>query len=395
MKGKETEELRWFLIKRFIIVLVLVGMSEYFINGLVDNVVFPVVHTQFFSNIDWEFSLSLLETIVILVIIFVELVLAVILSFAPGSSKGVVMWMMDGLERVGKRIVPDFNGSSSLLELSEFNAFLLFLVVIAVLVLIAIPYVIGAAYYATITTEEVRKIQEKREKTKREYDRKRNLMLSDIAHDLRTPITTISGYAKALSDGMVDDPKKKEEYLLAIQKKSERMNELINLLFEYVKLDSEGFVLDLQERDLAELVRANAALLYSDVEEKGMELVVDIPEEECMVFVDNIQLSRVITNLITNALRHNSPNTTIGIIMEKDDDDYRIAIADNGDPIPEEVADTLFEPFSVGDKSRNTKGGTGLGLSIAKKIVDMHGWELKLVNNYREYEKAFVIEIIN
>ena len=74
---------------------------------------------------------------------------------------------------------------------------------------------------------------------------------------------------------------------------------------------------------------------------------------------------------------------------------HRIAIADNGDPIPEEVADTLFEPFSVGDKSRNTKGGTGLGLSIAKKIVDMHGWELKLVNNYREYEKAFVIEIIN
>lgn len=72
MKGKETEELRWFLIKRFIIVLVLVGMSEYFINGLVDNVVFPVVHTQFFSNIDWEFSLSLMETIVILVIIFVE-----------------------------------------------------------------------------------------------------------------------------------------------------------------------------------------------------------------------------------------------------------------------------------------------------------------------------------
>ena len=179
MKGKETEELRWFLIKSFIIVLVLVGMSEYFINGLVDNVVFPVVHTQFFSNIDWEFSLSLMETIVILVIIFVELVLAVILSFAPGSSKGVVMWMMDGLERVGKRIVPDFNGSSSLLELSEFNAFLLFLVVIAVLVLIAIPYVIEPHIMQQLQRRGS-KIQEKKEKTK-EYDRKRNLMLSDIA----------------------------------------------------------------------------------------------------------------------------------------------------------------------------------------------------------------------
>lgn len=125
----------------------------------------------------------------------------------------------------------------------------------------ALPFMVGAFIYARIVTREVAKLQRLREQAKQEYDRKRNLMLSDIAHDLRTPITTISGYAAALSDGMVP-PEKQQEYLDAIRCKSVRMNDLISLLFDYVKLDSDGFALSLVPLDLCELAsgKCGAAL---------------------------------------------------------------------------------------------------------------------------------------
>jgi signal transduction histidine kinase len=218
-------------------------------------------------------------------------------------------------------------------------------------------------------------------------------MLSDIAHDLRTPITTIAGYAKALNDGMVTSEEKKREYLEAIENKSERMNNLINLLYEYVKLDSDNFTLKKEKVDLAELLRENAALLYQDVEEKGMELVVDIPENPCEVEIDPLQISRVITNLINNSIRHNESGTTITLELKDVFYNREIVISDDGEPIDESVVDNIFEPFAVGDTSRRTKGGSGLGLSIAKRIVEMHGWEIDLYQNKRGYKKAFIINV--
>ena len=247
-------------------------------------------------------------------------------------------------------------------------------------------------YFAVIVSKEVRKITEREKKIHEQYDRNRNLMLSDIAHDLRTPMTTVAGYAKAIQDGMVTDPQKMDEYLSVIQAKSMRMNELINLLFEYVKLDSEGFHLDKKQLNLIELLRENAAMLYSDMEENGMELVIDLPEKEWKVEADRLQLSRVVTNLLTNAMRHNDAGTTILVQAECEDDKARIVIADNGKEIPPSVAEHLFEPFAMGDESRNSKGGSGLGLSIAAKIVAMHGWKLSL-GNYPGYTKAFFIDI--
>lgn len=154
---------------------------------------------------------------------------------------------------------------------------------------------------------------EEREQQQREFDRKRNLMLSDIAHDLRTPVTTVSGYAKALADHMVQEPEKQQEYLNAIQNKSVRIGNLINLLFEYVKLDSEGFALNGKTLDLCELLRENAAMLYAEMEENGMTLTADIPEETIPVWADELQLSRVVTNLLTNAMQHNPKGTRIGL----------------------------------------------------------------------------------
>ena len=144
---------------------------------------------------------------------------------------------------------------------------------------------------------------------------------------------------------------------------------------------------------MCELMRENAALLYSDAEEKGMELIVDIPEEPCVIEADALQFSRVITNIINNAIRHNKAGTEIALELQQKLNKVEIVISDNGELIEEEVANHIFEPFAVGDRSRRTKGGNGLGLSIAKKIVEMHGWELQLYQNKWGYRKAFVINI--
>ena len=259
--------------------------------------------------------------------------------------------------------------------------------------LFVLPILGTVNMFTKIIIDEVRRLEEENAAFRQDYEKRRNLMLSDIAHDLRTPITTIAGYAKALNDGMVSDEQKKREYLAAIENKSERMNNLISLLYEYVKLDSDNFSLRKEKIDLAEFLRENAALLYSDVEEKGMELVVDIPETPCVVEIDPLQMSRVITNLINNSIRHNEPGTTITIELKDIFYNREIIISDDGTPIEEGIADHIFEPFSVGDTSRRTKGGSGLGLSIAKRIVEMHGWEIDLYQNKRGYKKAFIINV--
>jgi len=261
------------------------------------------------------------------------------------------------------------------------------------LFLFTVPIVGSAVWFARIVVEEVQRREREEEEIRLKYERARNLMLSDIAHDLRTPITTIAGYSKALNDGLITSDEKRKEYLDAIENKAERMSDLITLLFEYVRLDSDSFSLKKIEVDITELLRENAALLYADAEEKGMEFVIDIPEQPYHVELDKLQFSRVITNLINNALKHNEAGTVIGLKMEKAENEIQISVSDNGKKIPPMIADHIFEPFVMADASRESKGGSGLGLSIAKKIVEMHGWTIELNQYYEEYKKSFVIKI--
>ena len=181
------------------------------------------------------------------------------------------------------------------------------------------------------------------------------------------------------------------------------MNDIVQMLFNYVRLDSDGFDLVRAPVDICELVRECAALAYQDVEDAGMEFDIDIPEEKIMVSADKIQMSRVVTNLLTNAVKHNDKGTHIGVKVTSDSDDTRIYISDSGKEIDKELASDIFEPFVMGDKSRSSKGGSGLGLSIARKVVELHGWKIKLVQRPEIgryhlgdiYGKVFVIIIPN
>lgn len=265
-----------------------------------------------------------------------------------------------------------------------------FLLLLLSAVLLLLPYLAGVVIAANIAAAQFEVLQKEREAEHAAYEEKRNLMISDFAHDLRTPIMTITGYARALSDHMVEDPAMQAEYLDAIRRKSERVSELINLLFDFARLGSTNYKLTLGSCDMNELALETAAALYTDAEEAGMEFNIMIPEEPYSVQADRAQAGRIFTNLITNAIRHNPQGTEIAVIGRRLAGVEYIAVADTGRTIEGDTA-KLFDPFVKGDASRTGDKGSGLGLSISKKIAELHGWELTLQQPYEKYTKAFVL----
>lgn len=385
------ENLRSFLIKHFLIILGLVTIAEYGVLYVTNWLFLPLFQNYFFGKMHWKGSLGITQLFLYLLFLFIELLLLAVKSVLPAAAQTIFQRAIGSMENFGRELLPEM-GDNIAIQLSSWESLLLFAAVFAIMILLLIPYAVGAMFYARITSRKVRELQDKRDAIREEYHRKRNRMLSDIAHDLRTPITTVAGYAKALSDGMVEDPQKVQEYLNAIQVKSARIEELIQLLFEYVKLSSEGFTLNKKETDLCELLRKNAALMYSDIENAGMEFEIAIPEKICMVEADELQFSRAITNLLTNAIRHNKAGAKILLSLSIEDDSYEIRVGDTGEIIAPELVEHLFEPFVMGDESRSTKGGSGLGLSISHKIMEMHGWKLSYSEQIDGYTKCFVME---
>ncbi len=268
------------------------------------------------------------------------------------------------------------------------------IILIAIVMLTLLPYLMAAYVYSQMIRTKIHQIVEEQKEAHIEYEQNRSLLLSDIAHDLKTPITTVAGYAQALSEGIVSSEDRKQEYLDAIQHKSMQMNDLIMLLFEYMKLESKGFALNKTRENLSEILRECIASIYSDLEKRDMELELDIPEEAVWYEVDRVQFTRSIMNLLNNALRHNEAGIRIYVRFYQMPytSSWCIIIGDTGQPIAPEIAEHLFEPFVMGDKSRSSKGGSGLGMSISHKVMAMHGWELRLEQtSTSRYMKAFIV----
>ena len=141
---------------------------------------------------------------------------------------------------------------------------------ILVVLTLLLPYAVAAVAFSHMVGQHIRQLEEQERRQQEEYNRRRNLLLSDVAHDLKTPMTTVAGYAKALLE---EEGAPRREYLEAIYGKSMQMGGLLNLLFEYVKLDSEGYQLDKTEEDLWELLRECIAALYLDFEEKECDQI--------------------------------------------------------------------------------------------------------------------------
>lgn len=226
-------------------------------------------------------------------------------------------------------------------------------------------------------------------KKEEEMNEKNRELYAEIAHDLKTPMTMVLGYAKLLSEDAVPEEKKKE-YLHTVTEQTEAANSLLEQLLEYSKLGSTEYKLSINEGDIAECLRLVAADSFVRFEEKNMNLEADIPDKPVIYRFDETQMRRVFNNLIGNAINHNPEGTSVKIFMEEDNSEIKIYIADNGPLIRKELVGKLFDPFKMGDESRNSKG-SGLGLSAAKKIVEMHNGTLEYKEQIIDGYKGFVI----
>ena len=219
-----------------------------------------------------------------------------------------------------------------------------------------------------------------------------NMLYSCIAHDLKTPMTSVQGFAAALRDGRIK-PDEQGEICDIIYLKTRHMNELVDTLSAYSKLGTEDFALNLEEANICTLVRDTAAMNYSDFESKGIEMVIDIPDEAIVCSLDKKEFTRAVNNVIVNAYKHNKSDCEVLIQVQTDGESVFITVADTGEVIPGELVPTLFEPFVCGNVSRTSGTGSGLGLAVSAKVAEMHGMKLTYSTGIEGYSKGFVFEI--
>lgn len=210
------------------------------------------------------------------------------------------------------------------------------------------------------------------------YERDRNEMLAGISHDLRSPLTSIKSYVKGLQDDIAKTPDKQREYLDVVYRKACRIEELINSLFLFSKLETGKFPFDFKSVSIQNFIVTLLDLLEYDIKKNNAVLALKSTCTDQKVYIDGAQMTRAITNILDNSLKYNL-NRQIHITVTLSEQKGRIIICiqDDGVGVSDEQLPRLFDSFYRGDESRNNASeGSGLGLAIAKNIVIANNGEI-------------------
>lgn len=213
----------------------------------------------------------------------------------------------------------------------------------------------------------------------KQYENNRNELISNISHDLKTPITSIKGFIEGIIDGVASSSEKKEKYLKAAYAKVNMVDYLIDELFLYSKLEVNGLSFEFDNVNLVEYLKDCFEELQLDTEEKGIKLNLNIDEGiNPIVIADRDKIRRVIINIVDNAMKYIKKEKGNITIKLEDNYDYAIVcISDNGQGIDNENLNNIFERLYRTDVSRNSStGGSGLGLAISKKIIEGNNGEI-------------------
>ena len=209
-----------------------------------------------------------------------------------------------------------------------------------------------------------------------EHEQKNRELVSNISHDLKTPITAIKGYVEGIMDGVADTPEKMDKYIKTIYNKANDMDRLINELTTYSGIDNNRIPYTFRRINVAEYFGDCVEEVGLDLESKNIQLnYEDLVEPSTQIIADPEQLKRVINNIIGNSVKYlDKAKGVIDIRILDEVDSIRVEIEDNGKGIAAKDLPNIFERFYRTDASRNSsKGGSGIGLSIVKKIIEDHG----------------------
>ena len=224
--------------------------------------------------------------------------------------------------------------------------------------------------------EEMRRRLKESTEEKSLIEKENRELISNISHDLKTPITAVKGYVEGIMDGVADTPEKMDRYVRTIYNKTNEMDHLINELTFYSKIDTNRIPYTFSKLNVEDYFADCAEEVGLELETRGIELVyANYVEKDVMVIADGEQIRRVIHNVISNAIKYmDKPKGIIQIRIKDVGDFIQIEIEDNGKGIGPKDLPYIFDRFYRTDVSRNSsKGGSGIGLSIVKKILEDHG----------------------
>ena len=228
--------------------------------------------------------------------------------------------------------------------------------------------------------EEIRELMDK----ERESERTKNELITNIAHDLRTPLTSIIGYLELLSNGASIDPDMQKKYIDVTYTKAKRLQKLIEDLFGFTKLNYGKISMRVSKVDIVKLLSQLLEEFYPTFMERGLayELQSNVPSK--VITADGNLLARLFDNLINNAIKYGTEGKRILVKVHGTDTIVTVSVTNYGYVIPKEELPLLFDKFYRVEQSRSVNtGGTGLGLAIAKNIVDMHGGTIHVTSDLK------------
>ncbi|MED3054214.1 sensor histidine kinase [Bacillus thuringiensis] len=224
----------------------------------------------------------------------------------------------------------------------------------------------------------------------RRLERTKNELITNVSHDLRTPLTSIIGYLDLLKRGQYNNNTQLQEYLETTYSKSQRLKYLIDELFEYTRLSGIDAKLNLNEVDLSGLLEQIVGEYIPIFEKESLIVQKSITQEIIPIFIDAEKMVRVYENLFMNAIKYSMKPSELFVCLELMDNKAILKVSNKVERPPVSDPNKLFERFFRGDKARKNDQGNGLGLAISKRIVELHDGNIHA--EYKDGWMSFIVE---
>lgn len=219
-----------------------------------------------------------------------------------------------------------------------------------------------------------------------------HLLFASIAHDIRTPLTSVRGYVSALKDGKIAKDQKQEVYQ-KIQSKVDKTTSLLEQLMLYTKLENNFQETPFVALDLNQVTKQVIGDTYEVIEDHAIDLEIALDDKALVMQGNKEQIYRLLENLLLNACYHNEKGSKVSISSKEDKKTIYLWVSDNGKKLEASSLDEITKPFYKNDKARTAKANSnfGLGLAIVKTIVEQHHGNVELINMPAPYTKAFKV----